>query len=126
MFQFDKSIDVVFMESMYDNDFTYIEELFNITLDNYDVDAEILADRYKNADLRGVQKAIHKMKSVFGFIGMLALQNNCQEVETKCSLVSSVAEIKDDIETLKNLIQEHKLILQKELTRLKMFNNSIA
>lgn len=54
MFQFDNSIDVVFMESMYDNDFAYIEELFNITLDNYDTDAEMLSERYKNADLRGL------------------------------------------------------------------------
>lgn len=94
MFQFDKSIDVVFMESMYDNDFAYIEEIFNITLDNYDADVEMLSDRYKHADLKGVQKAIHKMKSSFGFTGMLELQKNCQEAETKCGLVSSVSEIK--------------------------------
>lgn len=125
MFQFDKSIDIVFIEGMYENDFVYIEELFDITLNNYDTDAETLSDRYKKADLKGVQKAIHKMKSAFGFTGMLTLQNNCQQVETKCGMVSSVSEIKDEIEILLNLIQEHKLILQKEHTRLKIFNNSI-
>jgi len=126
MFQFDKSIDMIFMESMYDNDFIYIEEIFNLTLDNYDADVEMLSDRYKNADLKGVQKAIHKMKSAFGFTGMLVLQNNCQQVETKCGLVSSVSEIKNDIEALQHLIMEHKLILQKEYNRLKIFNNPIT
>lgn len=47
------------------------------------------------------------MKSAFGFTGMLVLQNNCQEVETKCGLVSSVSEIKHDVEILQQLIQEH-------------------
>lgn len=122
MFLFDKSIDHDFMESMYENDYVYIEQLFSVTLECYDDDAFTIGEKYELSDAEGLRKAIHKMKSAFGFTGMMDLQERCQAIETKCCSASSVSAIMVEMEQLLLLINHHKMILQNEWQRLKLFN----
>ncbi len=56
---------------------------------------------------------------------MLTLQNNCQEIETKCMSASSVSEIENEVEAIIHSIYNHKLILQQEYNRLNKFNTQI-
>ena len=125
-FQFGESIDGSFMENMYDNDFQYIEEIFSLTLSNYDADAAAVEENYKADNAEGLRKAIHKIKAAFGFIGMLELQNDCQSLESRCASVISVSEIKEETEILLQKMNNHKIILQNEYLRLKSFNLPIS
>jgi HPt (histidine-containing phosphotransfer) domain-containing protein len=126
MFQFDNSIDTVFIENMYENDYSYIQEIFGITLNSYESDAQTIEEKYRANDLDGTRKAIHKIKSAVGFTGMLLLQDKCQSLEKKCTSVSSVNEVDADIESLIDEIQKHRHILQNEYQRLKTFNSQLS
>lgn len=121
-FQFDKSIDAEHMYSMYDADYKYIEQIFSLTLAHLGEDISTTDQRYAAADVDGVRKAIHKIKSTFGFIGMMELQESCKKMEDRCANASSINEIKQDIDILLKQINVHKLILQSEYVRLKNFN----
>jgi HPt (histidine-containing phosphotransfer) domain-containing protein len=121
-FQFDKSIDTDYMCNMYDADYKYIEQIFSLTLNHINEDISTADQKYASTDAEGMRKAIHKIKSTFGFIGMIELQENCRKMEEKCS-VYSIEEIKHDIEELLKKISIHKLILQNEYVRLKNFNS---
>lgn len=121
-FQFDKSIDTEYMCSMYEADYKYIEQIFSLTLAHFGDDISTADQKYESDDIDGVRRAIHKIKSTFGFIGMMELQENCRRMEDRCSSVHSMDEIKPEIESLLKQISIHKLILQNEYVRLKNFN----
>lgn len=122
-FQFDKSIDTEYLCNMYEADYKYIEQIFSLTLTHFDDDISTAGEKYEMADLDGVRKAIHKIKSTFGFIGMVELQENCRKIEDKCSSVVSIDEIKHEVDSLLKQIDTHKLILHNEYVRLKNFNS---
>jgi HPt (histidine-containing phosphotransfer) domain-containing protein len=108
---------------MYEADYKYIEQIFSVTLNHFGEDISTAGLKYEAADVEGTRKAIHKIKATFGFIGMMELQENCRKIEDKCASVTSMDEIKPEIESLLKQINIHKLILQNEYVRLKNFNS---
>jgi HPt (histidine-containing phosphotransfer) domain-containing protein len=110
---------------MYEADYNYIEQIFNLTLTHFGEDISAADQNYAAANMEGVRKAIHKIKSTFGFIGMMELQENCRKMEDKCISAHSLDEIKGEIESLLKQINIHRLILQNEYVRLKNFNSQL-
>ncbi|MGC4036635.1 MAG: Hpt domain-containing protein [Chitinophagaceae bacterium] len=122
-FQFDKSIDSEYLSAMYENDYKYIEQIFNIALSTFSDEITTADEKLLSEDIEGIRRAIHKIKSSVGFIGMVELQENCQRLEEKCSVARSFNEVKPDLENLLKRISVHKNILKNEAARLKRFNS---
>ena len=121
-FTFHKTIDAEYINSLYENDYTYIEELFKTALDHYDEDVMTIRQNLADDNAAGLKKAVHKIKPVFGFIGMLDMQQSCKDMEDRCQVAELSDEIKNEIRSLLTKIDEAKSVLRKEYERLKEFN----
>ena len=63
---------------------------------------------------------------VFGFVGLTAVQQQCQQFEQICGTVSSPEKLAGDFETLKNKIFESKLLIEEEKKRLEIYNSNCS
>lgn len=121
-FQFDRRIDAGILYSLYENDYLYIEEIFKTTLTHYDEDVEAFETHYHARSLEGMRKTVHKIKPVFGFVGMPAVQDWCQDFEDKCTATGDIQEIFSDSEKLLHQFKECKRIIEAELQKLSAYN----
>jgi len=123
-FQFDRRIDAGVLYSLYENDYLYIEEIFKTTLKHYDEDVADFETHHHAGSLEGLKKTAHKIKPVFGFIGMPVLQENCQAFEDKCAATGDIQTIFPDSEKLLHQFKECKKIIETDLQKLYAYNNT--
>src|ERR1051325_7436495 len=117
-----KSIDAEYITSLYENDYSYIEELFKTALDHYDEDVTAIRQHLADNNPAGLKKAVHKIKPDFGFIGMLAMQQECKRLEDNIDVTRLTDDNGRDTSALLSRIAEARSILEGEHERLKEFN----
>lgn len=123
-FVFHEMIDHRQLVDLYDNDYAWIEEIFRTTLENFDGDVAAIISARDSADLPVLRKAVHKLKPVFGFVGMPDLMAQCKRVEDKTAAASSLAEIEEDLNDLLLSCEKCKAAMLSDIPRLQAFNQN--
>jgi HPt (histidine-containing phosphotransfer) domain-containing protein len=67
---------------------------------------------------------VHKIKPAFGFIGMMQMQQKCQQLEDHCKNASSVSDVQNEATSVLNECRQSQQVIQNEYERLKKFNSS--
>ena len=109
-FVFNAEIDVSYLNSLYGDDYNYLQEVFNTVLNEYVLLTDNIEYSYSSGNLSALKAAVHKIKPVFGFVGLTAVQHQCQQFEQVCATVSSPDELAGEFESLKNKIFQCKLL----------------
>jgi hypothetical protein len=65
---------------------------------------------------------VHKIKPLFGFVGLLTLQAECQEFENNC-LRFEAAILTANFTALRNKLLNIRTLIETEKERLRHFNN---
>ena len=118
-FVFNEKIDNAFIFSLYENDYECIADVFNTSLESFDSDLDEVEKAFKTDDLDRLRKAVHKMKPVFGFVGLLQHQEKIGSFEKTCSMVANTAALTPAYDNLLQVFYEGKYIMMDELKRLK-------
>ena len=122
-FQFSPPIDSRYLIDLYAGDYIMIGETFSDVLMEYDDFVRHISSSYEQGDRTGLKGAVHKIKPLFGFVGLLTLQAECQDFENTC-LEADEAALAASFKKLKgNLLSIRKLI-ETEKDRLLEFNNA--
>lgn len=119
-FIFNKSIDEESLRSLYEYDYLYIEEIFRLTLQDLEPEIGNALTHYLSKDFIALRRTIHKIKPSFGFVGMPLLQEMCQEFENLCDQDPNNL----NFEILQKEISQAILVLQSEIKKLEVFNQS--
>ena len=119
-------IDADYLYSLYADDYVCIEDVFATTLQHYDPDAEAIYLALVNHNLTDLKRTVHKMKPVFGFVGMLTAQQTCKEFEDLCQSTSDINDIQPASKHLLAVLEEAKQILDAEYKKIKAFNAAIV
>ena len=123
-FIFNKSIDEESLRSLYEDDYLYIEEIFRLTLEDLEPEANNALKHYQSKDFTALRRTIHKIKPSFGFIGMPALQEKCQEFEKACDQEPKSQDFEKDFELLSTTIAQSIEVIRSEIKKLEVFNRS--
>jgi HPt (histidine-containing phosphotransfer) domain-containing protein len=121
-FDFSPPIDSRYLIELYAGDYTMIGETFTDVLAEYDAFIQHINDSYEQGDRVALKSAVHKIKPLFGFVGLLTLQAECQDFENICLqagpdlLTANFTALKTKLLNIKNLIKTEK-------ARLEAFNN---
>jgi HPt (histidine-containing phosphotransfer) domain-containing protein len=121
-FVFSDKIDSDYLFSLYDNDYSYIEEVYSITLNHFDDDLESMRQAWATGNLTDLKRATHKMKPAMGFAGLTGLQQQCMEFEELCQKVQSIEPLKETYHQLITTLAESKELIGSEYERLKAYN----
>jgi HPt (histidine-containing phosphotransfer) domain-containing protein len=122
-FIFNSEIDSGYLQSLYGDDYVYLQEIFATVLNDYGALADNVEYSYSSGNLAALKAAVHKIKPVFGFVGMTAVQQECQQFENLCGTVDSPETLTRDFENLKNRIFQSRQVIEEEMKKLEIFNS---
>ena len=123
-FAFSNELDSGLLNDLYNGDLEYAEVVFGDFLKYLpDYFTEIEAD-YKGKKIDEMRKAVHKCKTLMGFVGLSDIQASYQAVEKKCEHTSDIKQLVSDYDKLKKETESGKRIIITELDRLKAFNGT--
>ena len=125
-FVFNAEIDANYLSSLYGDDFVYLQEVFETVLVDYQALTDNIEYSYSSGNLSALRSAVHKIKPVFVFVGLMAVQLQCQQFEQICSSVSSPDQLSGEFEALKNKIFQSKLLIEEEKKKLELFNSNCS
>ena len=121
-FTFNAPIDGEYLIDLYAGDYTMIEETFTDVLREYDDFVERIITTYHEGDIAGLKSAVHKVKPLFGFVGLTGLQSLCLDFENACQKASSAASLAPSFGPLQEQLFHSKSVIASELSRLSAFN----
>jgi hypothetical protein len=124
-FIFSEKIDEEYIRSLYHDEYSYITEIFQTTLEHFDADLQYLRTAFEKQDTMGLKKAAHKIKPVFGFTGLLDVQELLNSFEQFCGSGPEFHLVKPRYEQVILELLEAKLIIQKEHQRLAAYSASL-
>jgi HPt (histidine-containing phosphotransfer) domain-containing protein len=125
-FVFNAEIDVNYLNSLYGDDYNYMQEVFNTVLDEYVSLTDNIEFSHSSGNLTALKASVHKIKPVFGFVGLTSVQQQCHQFEQICSTVSSPDQLTGEFEELKNKIFQSKLLIEEEKKKLELFNSNCS
>jgi HPt (histidine-containing phosphotransfer) domain-containing protein len=120
-FTFNSKIDEDWLYSMYEADYPYIMEIFGNSLDSLREELPVFTSAFDHNDVPALRKAIHKLKPVLGFAGLLEHQEIAARFENACSSARTVADLTLQYIEALDAIKDARTILQDEYKRLNDF-----
>lgn len=122
-FVFHEKIDKEFIFNLYEYDYVYVAEVFQTSLECFDTDMARFRDSFASGDIDELRKAVHKIKPVFGYTGLLEFQDQLAKFEKQCEMQTSTEPLAADFRGLLQMLDEGKHILERELARLNAFTS---
>ena len=123
-FSFNPPIDGKYLFDLYAGDYIMIEETFADVLKDYDGFVQVIYSSYQAKNIPALKSAIHTIKPLFGFVGLLSIQAQCQDFENTCQRAEFPALV-ESFNSLKITILEARSIIEKESARLAAYNLSL-
>jgi HPt (histidine-containing phosphotransfer) domain-containing protein len=123
-FIFNEKLDSEYLFSLYEDDYQYIEEIFQTTLEHFDEDYNSIRNAYESNNLLELKKAIHKIKPTFGFVGLPFVQHICKEFEDLCQSATGSNELISEYQQIVTTLAESKDLIASEYNKLKEFNSN--
>ena len=121
-FNFSPPIDSKYLIDLYAGDYVMIGETFTDVLMEYDDFVRQINASYEQGDRTALKSAVHKIKPLFGFVGLLTLQADCQDFENSC-LRAEAGLLAASFATLRNNLLNIRTVIETEKERLQQFNN---
>ena len=125
-YMFSGRFDTGYLAELYADDTEIAIEMFTSSIWHISLEMKNAVENYRSGDLEGVRKVFHKIKPMFGYVGLPSLQEHVQQFEKKCLMVEDVESIRKEYEELSSLIGETIQMLQQELNNMHSFTNSRA
>lgn len=123
-FIFNEKLDADYLYSLYEDDYQYIEEIFQTTLAHFNEDLNSIKIAYQSNNISDLKKAIHKMKPTFGFVGLPLVQNICKDFEDICQKATTSNDLTSEYQQIVVTLAESKELIASEYNKLKEFNSN--
>ena len=122
-FRFSDAINGQYIIDLYAGDYIMIEETFTDVLHEYDGFVARIITSYQENDRQALKSAVHKIKPLFGFVGLTTLQAWCLQFENACLGISD-ADLALSFAPLQEQLLAARGVIEKEKVRLSEFNHS--
>jgi HPt (histidine-containing phosphotransfer) domain-containing protein len=120
-FLFDNTLDTNFLQELFQGDFAYAETVFQEFLKDLPAYWEEVAAARQGTDVKELGRAVHKCKTLFGYVGLTQTLDLYQRFENGCTQPGAVLH-----ESAYSALREEKdraqQVIAKELVRLQSFN----
>ena len=122
-FKFNEKIDENWLHSLYEDDYAYIDEVFNSGIESFREDLPALTTAFESSDIQALKRSTHKLKPVFGYAGLLFHQEMMARFENACANTSDTSNLTLQYIELLDLIRDGKNILMEDYKRLTDFTS---
>lgn len=120
---FSGRFDNDYLDELYGNDIYTMMEIFESSISSLTSEVNKGIYHYHNGDVESLRKVFHKIKPLFGYVGLPALQEYVHDFENKCSIAANVEQIRSDYEKIIGIISDTVNVLSQELSRMTLYTN---
>lgn len=121
-FIFNEKLNGPFLNELFDGDCTYAEAVFGEFLNDLPPYWQEVETAWQQQQTASLGAAVHKCKTLFGYVGLSHIQQFCQELENHCSQSTTIAALQNQYALLYEMKEEAREIIESELKRLQIFN----
>ena len=125
-YRFSEGFDVRFLEDLYAGDTQMAEEIFLSSLDQLEESITMADLHVILKDTESLRRVIHRMKPVFGYMGLLFVQELVQHFEDRCVPDRRMEELENAWHYLRQIMCDANRLARKECSRLNEFNRQRA
>ena len=123
-FIFNAELDSENLQALYGDDYAYIEEVFGTVLHEYGQLSDNIISCYAAKNIPALKAAVHKIKPIFGFVGLTRIQQQCQQFEHVCQESSGIDMIEHDYGALKEVLIRSRALIEEERKKLELYNRT--
>jgi hypothetical protein len=120
-FVFDNKLDQQSLQSLYEDDLSYAQEVFEEFLNSTKSEFEAVKIDYRTNVLKNMRQKLHKIKPTFSFVGLPSLTEKTETIIATCDAASTISEVGSGCLALFKEIEDSFLLIEKELFRIKNF-----
>jgi HPt (histidine-containing phosphotransfer) domain-containing protein len=125
-FEFSAAFDRLFLSDLYGGDTEAAEDIFGSSLLQIQEELRSVEERAVRGDVEGIRRIFHKIKPLFGYMGLLTVQDFVQEFEDRCQQPATIQDIQMPLENIVGIVQAAISQVKQEHSKLKEFNNRRA
>lgn len=123
---FSDGFDRLFLEELYSGDTRTAEEIFGTSLAQVELSLELAEIESRSEDTDRLRRVIHHVKPLFGYMGLLSVQDSAQQLEDLCRGERDMRIVRSAFEEFRNIVQDALIRVRSEQSRLHRFNNRRA
>ena len=113
-FQFSSQLDIAFLNDLFEGDMEYAVTVFGDFLKDLPAYWLEVDQAYNHKSLSSLRSAVHKCKTLFGYVGHTQVLDMFQIFENKCAEAIDITEINTDYAILQEKKRTAEQIIQKE------------
>lgn len=121
-FAFNEKLNTPFLTELFEGDYEYAETVFGDFLKYLPEYSEEIDAAYRQQNIEELRKAVHKCKTLMGFVGLSEIQAQYLKMEKMCENGKAGDDLDEAYNYLKQQTNEGKDLIIKEHQRLKDFN----
>ena len=118
LFRFNTELDTSFLQDLFDGDMEYAAQVFGDFLDSLPGYWQEVQQAYDSGNLPALKAAIHKCKTLFGYVGHTKMLNLVQTFENRCGTAREIEEIAVEYKELNLKRGEATEMIKEEYKRL--------
>ena len=123
-FLFNASLDVAFLEELFEGDTAYAATVFGEFLKDLPLFWSEVETAHREKNVQALRAAAHKCKTLFGYVGCSSVQDAFQQFEQLCGRVAEASVLESDYRQLAVHKDAANGLIQAEYNRLKQFHES--
>jgi hypothetical protein len=120
---FSDHFDRQFLEELYAGDTEAAAEVFHASLIQIVDEMKLADEKAIEGDIIGVRKIYHKIKPLFGYMGLLSVQDFVQHFEDQCSDSVLMSDLQIAHDNIKEIIRGSLSLAREEHHKLNEYNN---
>ncbi len=125
-YQFSIHFDQQFLTELYGDDMRSAEEVFQSSIIQIHQELEVAETLFKKGNITEVRKIFHRIKPLFGYVGLLPVQDYIQTFEDNCIHFREIEGLALAFENLKVIILDASTKISEEKNRLGDYNKRRA
>jgi HPt (histidine-containing phosphotransfer) domain-containing protein len=125
-FVFSDHFDQHFLSELYGSDFKTAEDVFYSSRQQIRQELHLAGIRFAANEIEEVRRIFHKIKPLFGYVGLMSVQDSIEQFEESCRKAKVAGELSVAFENITTIVREADAIIQEEQARLSAYNNRRA
>jgi PAS domain S-box-containing protein len=122
-FKFDESLDVDYLNSIYDGDVEYAKEMFEIFFDSSAVEFRMIEGLLEDNSMSEAKSIVHKLKPSFSMVGLTQVGLLMDELERKLEDDTQNEYSKALFSNISEMYYNQESLLRSELDKMRSFLN---
>jgi hypothetical protein len=122
-FAFNPLLDVGFLHSIYEGDYTYAKEVFGNFLNEIRKEIYEMETAWQQADIKKFRSTLHKIKPTFSLVGLSFISGETEALIIKCDEAEAITSLINPYNELKLSVNKWLPVVEEEYVKLQNYNS---